>query len=94
MIPSTWHFEHALASIAKYETDIFSLCETSSEFVQACCLFKIHLYQSGLFKLIKTMLKSFSLLGLSSVWDRYPKTWATKRSIIAYDEIKDRICKE
>ena len=45
------------------------------------------------------MLKSLHvLLDLSPVWNCYPKgshtKGATKRSIIAYDEIKDRICKE
>ena len=47
----------------------------------------------------KAVLKSFGdLLGLTQVWKRYPKgshtTGATKRSVIAYDEIEDRICKE
>ena len=45
------------------------------------------------------MLKSLHvLLGLSPVWSGYPNgshtKGATKPSIIAYDEIKDRICKE
>ena len=44
------------------------------------------------------MLKSIHiLLGSSQVWNRYPKgshtKEATKRSIIAYDDIKDTICK-
>ena len=40
------------------------------------CFFfsKIHFYPSELFKSIKTMLKLLHvLLGLSPVWDRYPK---------------------
>ena len=67
-------------------------------FIDAFCYSKIQFHQSGPFKLIKIMLKSVNvLLGLSQVWNRYPKgshtKEATKRSIIAYDEIKDRICK-
>ena len=36
--------------------------------------------------------------GLSSVWNRYAKgkhtTWVTRYSIMVYDEIEYRICKE
>ena len=43
-------------------------------------------------------LKQHVLLGLSTVWTCYPKgshkKGTTKRSIIAYDNVKDRICKE
>ena len=79
MILSKWNFEYT--------------------FIHAFCLSKIHFHQSGPIKLIKTMLKSFHVfLGLSPVWNRYTKgshtTGATKRLIIAYDEIEDRICKE
>ena len=78
---------------AKYEN------ETCNAFIDAFCYSKIHFHQSGPFKLIKIMLKYVHvLLGLSQVWNRYPKgshtKEATKRSIIAYDEIKDTICKE
>ena len=77
---------------------VLSLCETSNAFIDASCYSKIHFYQSGPFKLIKTMLKSLHvLLGLSPVWNHYPKgshtKGATKHSIVAYDEIKDRIRK-
>ena len=83
-------------SIAVYENDIFSLCETSNEFTHAFCLTKVHFHHSGLLKLNAVI---FSLLlGSSPVWNRYPKgshtTLASKHSIIAYDEIEDRICKE
>ena len=59
-------------------------------------LFAIH--QCGQIKLIKTMLKYFEvLLGLSPVLNCYPKrrhmAEITKRPIIVYDEIEDRICK-
>ena len=64
-------------TIAKYENVLFSLCETSNTFIGAFCYSKIHFHQSGqfkIFKLIKTMSKSLHvLLGLSSVWNRYPK---------------------
>ena len=78
---------------------MFSLCETSNAFIATFCYAKIHIHQSEPFKLIKTMLKSLNdLLGLSLVWNRYPKgshtKGATKRSIIAYYEIKDIICKD
>ena len=51
-------------------------------FLMLFSYFKINLHQLGLFKLIKAMLKSLHvLLGLSPVWNRYPKgsnnTWVT-----------------
>ena len=69
-------------TFAKYENDMLLLCETSNVFIGAFCNSKIHYYQSGPFKLIKTMLKSLNVLyGLSPVWNHYPKgsrnTWAT-----------------
>ena len=61
-------------TIAKYENDLLSLCETIDVFIDAFCYSKIHFHHLGPFKLIKTMLKSFHvLLGLSAVWNRYPK---------------------
>ena len=74
-------------TIAKYEIDMLSLCETINVFIDALfiylfiylfifafCYPKIHFHQLGPFKLIKTMLKSLHvLLGLSPVWNRYPK---------------------
>ena len=56
---------------------------------------KSHFHQSGPFKLSKKMLKFVHvLLGLSPLWNCYPKGSHTKgdtrRSIIAYDDIKDR----
>ena len=91
---STWNFEYALQLQSKKY--MFSLCETFKVFINAFCCSKTHFHQSGPFKLIKTMLKSkHLLLGLSPVWNRYPKCshtkWATKRSIIAYVGIKDII---
>ena len=67
--------------------------------VGVICLSKIDFHQSGLLKLIKTMLKSIHvLLGLTPVWSSYPKanhtTGASKPSIIVYDEIEDRFCKK
>ena len=74
-------------SITKYENDIISLCETSNELIHGFCLSKVHFRHSGPLKLINL----FALLYLSPVWNRYPKgsqtTSATKRSMIAYNEI-------
>ena len=88
-----------MLAMAMYENDMLLLCETSSAFIGAFCYSKIQIYPSGPFKSIKTMLKSLHvLLGLSPVWNCYPKGWSQEMdylaSIIAYDDIKDRICKE
>ena len=85
--------------MVRYEIDMFLLFETSNAFIDAFCYSKIHFHPSRPFKSIKTMFKSLHvLLGLSPVWNRYPKggykKGTTQRSIIAYDEIKDKICKE
>ena len=98
MILSTRNFEYAL-QLQSTKTIFYSFSETCNAFIDAFCYSKIHFHQSGPFKLIKIMLKSVHvLLGLSQVWNRYPKgshtKEATKRSIIAYDEIKGTICKE
>ena len=55
---------------AKYENDMFSLCETSNAFIGAFCYSKIHFHQSGQFKLIKTMLKSNLYTGKVAVFQR------------------------
>ena len=61
-------------TIAKNENDMLSLCETINVFIGAFCYSKIHVHHLGPFKLIKTMLKYLQvLLGLSPVWNRYPK---------------------
>ena len=53
---------------------MLSLCETINVFIDAFCYSKIHSHQLGQLKLIKTILKSLHvLLGLSQVWNRYPK---------------------
>ena len=49
-------------TFAKYENDILLLCETTNVFNDACCHSKVHFYQLGLFKLIKTMFKSLNVL--------------------------------
>ena len=55
-------------TIAKYENDMVSLCETINVFIDSFCYYKIHFHQLGPFKLIKTMLNSLHvLLGLSPV---------------------------
>ena len=76
-------------TVPKYENDMFSLCETSYAFIDAFCYSKIHFHQS---------ISLHVLLGLSPVWNRYPKgslaKGANKRSLIVYDEIKDKICNE
>ena len=86
-------------AMAEYENDMFLLCETSDACTCAFCYSKIHLHPSGPFKSIKTMLRYLHvLLGLSPVWNRYQKGCQKKRttvrSIIAYDEFKDRICND
>ena len=68
MLLSTWSFEYAL------QLHSLSLCETINVFIDAFYCSKIHFHQLGPFKLIKTMFKSLHvLLGLSPVWNRYPK---------------------
>ena len=68
-------------SIAKYENDIFSLCDTSNEFTLAFFPFQ------NPFSSVRTVkidhIFAFFLLCLSPVWNGLP-----------YDEIEDRICKE
>ena len=57
-------------TVAKYENDVFPLCETSNYNVvySRFCLSKIHFHQSVSLKLIKTMLTSVRVvLGLSPV---------------------------
>ena len=45
-------------TLANYESDMLSLCETTNVFIDAFfCNSKTHLHQIGSFKLIKTMLK-------------------------------------
>ena len=91
MVLSTWNSEYALQWQCTK-----TICETSNAFIGAYCYPKIHFHPSGPFKSIKTMLKSLHvLLGLSPVWNCYPKgchkkrtTW---RSIISYDDIKDGV---
>ena len=61
-------------AMAKYENDMFVLCETSNAIIGAFCYSKIHFHPSGPFKSIKTILKSINvLLGLSSALNRYQK---------------------
>ena len=46
-------------TLAKYENDMLSSCETTNVFIDAFfCYSKIHFYQLRSLKLIKTMLKS------------------------------------
>ena len=85
-------------TIAKHENGMFSLCGTSNALIDALCYSNIHFHQIGPFKLIKTMWKSLHvLLGLSSVWNRYPKgshtKGTTKRSIIALIKLKIEFAK-
>ena len=48
-------------TLEKYEYDILSLCETTSEFIYVFCYSKIHFHQLGSFKFIKTMLNCFNV---------------------------------
>ena len=60
--------------MAMYENEMILLCKTSNALIGAFCYSKIHFHPSGPFKSIKSMLKSFDvLLGLSPVWNCYPK---------------------
>ena len=43
-------------TLAKYESDMLSLCETTYVLLMLFCYFKIPVHQLGSFKLIKTML--------------------------------------
>ena len=53
------------------------------------------MFLTGPLKSTETMLKSFNVLqGLSPACDRYHTTCNTKLSIIMYDEIEERICKQ
>ena len=82
-------------SSAKYENDIFSLSMASSEFfLHAFWLSKVHFHQSGPLKLVKTMLKYFHFYLVYLQYGIVIQTWATKRSVIAYDEMEDIIRKE
>ena len=80
-------------AMAMYENDMFLLCETSNAFIGAFCYSKFHFHPSGPFKSIKTILKFLHvLLGLSPVWNCYPKgghkkgttTWPSKAKKEAY----------
>ena len=73
-------------TLAKYENDMMSLCETTNVFIDGFCYSKIHFYQLGSLKLIKTMLQSLNVCKAISK--------APYCSIIVNDEFKDRICKE
>ena len=73
MILCTWNFEYALqlqSTMFSYFYS-FSLCEISNAFNDAFRCSKIHFQQSGSFKLIN--LNNVVLIGLSPVWNRYPK---------------------
>ena len=48
-------------TLAKYEKDMLSLCETTNVLIDAFCYSKFHFHQLGSFKLIKTMLKSLNV---------------------------------
>ena len=48
-------------TLAKYENDMLSLCETTNVLIDAFLLFQNQFYQLRSFKLIKTMLKSLKV---------------------------------
>ena len=73
MILSTWTFEYAL-QLQSTKMICFRYQRHPMRFLMFSAIPKIHFHQSGPFKLIKTMLKYLHvLLGLSPVWNRYPK---------------------
>ena len=87
MILSTRNFEFALQLQSIKTTSFRYVRHLMRLYIYAFCNVKIHFYLLGPLKLIQTMLKSVHiLLGLSPIWNRYPKgshtTGATKRSKI------------
>ena len=48
-------------TLAKYEKDMLSLCETTNKFIDVFCYSEFHFHQIGSFKLSKTILKSLSV---------------------------------
>ena len=48
-------------TLAKYEKDMLSLCETTYVLLMHFCYFKVPFHQLGPFKLIKTMVKSLNV---------------------------------
>ena len=48
-------------TLAKYENDMLSLCETTNVFIDPFLLFQIQFHQLRSFKLIITMLKSLNV---------------------------------
>ena len=48
-------------TLAKYENDMLSLCETTNVFIDLFCYSKIHFRLLGSLKLIKTMLTSLNV---------------------------------
>ena len=48
-------------TLANYENDMLSLCETTNEFIDGFCYSQTHFHQLGSFRLIKTMLKSLNV---------------------------------
>ena len=48
-------------TLANYENDMLSLCETTNVFIDAFLLIQNPFHQLGSFKLIKTMLKSLNV---------------------------------
>ena len=65
-------------TLAKYEHDMMSLCETTNVFIDGFfCYSKIHFHHLGTFKLIKTMLKSLNVRKVNLQCESLSKTWAT-----------------
>ena len=48
-------------TLANFENDMLSLCETTNVSINAFCYSKTHFHQLGSFKLIKTMSKSLNV---------------------------------
>ena len=48
-------------TLAKYENDMLSLCETTDVLLMLFCYSEIHFHQLGSFKLIITVLKSLNV---------------------------------
>ena len=97
MILSTSNFEYASA-LQMSKNDILLLFERSSDFINFSCLSKVHFHQPVPLKFVKTMLKYFPFVrfisSMESLFKGSHTAWTTKRSVIVYDEIEDRVHKE
>ena len=65
-------------TLANYENNMLSLCETTNVFIDALCYSKFHFHQLGSFKWIKTMFKSLNVCKVYLQWEIAIQTVVTK----------------